>query len=72
MGRRAKEAMSYKIEITPEAETEIAKTKSWYEEQQVGLGESFTETIKAHINSLKRDNPEHKPAFDEQIGRAHV
>lgn len=57
--------MSYKIEITPEAEREIAEAKEWYEEQQVGLGESFVQTIKEHINSLEGDNPEHKISFDE-------
>lgn len=57
--------MSYVIEITPEAEAEIAKAKSWYEEQQYGLGESFVETIREHINALRTNNPEHKIVFDD-------
>ena len=39
--------MSYKIVITEEAENEMHHTKNWYEEQQVGLVESFSATIKS-------------------------
>ena len=55
--------MSYRIEITAEAEHEILNAKSWYEEQQTGLGQSFTETIKEYVNNLKDPAIEHKIVF---------
>ncbi len=55
--------MNYKINITEEAENEILKAKDWYEEQQSGLGESFSATIKEHINQLKNPKVEHKVVF---------
>ena len=57
--------MNYAIEISPEAGAEITNAKNWYEEQQVGLGESFVETLREHINLLKTNNPEHKIVFDD-------
>ncbi len=57
--------MNYLVEIAPEAEVEIANAKNWYEEQQTGLGESFTVTVREHINALKKESPEHKIAFDD-------
>lgn len=55
--------MSYRISITEEAENEILQAKNWYEEQQTGLGESFSTTIKEHINQLKNPSVEHKIVF---------
>ena len=52
--------MSYKIQITEEAETDILQAKDWYEQQQVGLGQSFVATVKEHINLLKNPAIEHK------------
>lgn len=57
--------MNYAIEITPEAKAEITNARNWYEEQQNGLGESFTETVREHINALKTESPEHKIVFDD-------
>ena len=55
--------MSYTIKITEEAEAEILKAKLWYEEQQTGLGDRFSTTIKEHINKLKDPSVEHKIVF---------
>jgi hypothetical protein len=44
--------MSYKIEITEEAEIEIQKAKDWYELKSYGLGDKFSKAVKDTINSL--------------------
>jgi len=56
--------MSYRIQISPEAQEEILAARKWYEEQQPGLGKDFANTVKDHINTLKFDTVEHKIVFD--------
>jgi len=63
--------MSYKIKITGEAENEILSAKKWYEEQQAGLGEDFSLTIKEYINRLKDPSVDHK-IVSENIRRILV
>ncbi len=56
--------MSYSIKITEEAKWEIKDAKAWYEEQSLGLGERFTETVKQYIDTLKNPNKEHKAVYN--------
>lgn len=56
--------MSYRIQISPEAQEEILAARKWYEEQQPGLGKDFANTVKDHINTLKSGTVEHKIVFD--------
>ena len=56
--------MSYRIQISPEAQEEILAARKWYEEQQPGLGKDFANTVKDHINTLKFDTVEHGIVFD--------
>jgi|APTNR8051073442_1049403.scaffolds.fasta_scaffold21655_3 hypothetical protein len=57
--------MSYRIEISVEAQEEILVAKQWYEKQQIGLGEDFANTTILHIDSLKSGIVEFKVAFDD-------
>lgn len=56
--------MSYRIQISPEAQEEILAARKWYEEQQPGLGKDFANTVKDHINTLRFDTVEHRIVFD--------
>ncbi|MCP5527067.1 MAG: type II toxin-antitoxin system RelE/ParE family toxin [Verrucomicrobiales bacterium] len=44
--------MSHRLEIRPQALTDIAEVSGWYEEQQPGLGERFTREVVATIEAL--------------------
>jgi plasmid stabilization system protein ParE len=37
--------MSWRVEIRPEVETDVAEAARWYESQQAGLGAEFVEEI---------------------------
>lgn len=45
----------FKVQIEPEALTDIQEITDWYNEQQSGLGTKFQKATINHINSLNRD-----------------
>lgn len=45
--------MKYKVKYKPEAMSDIQEIINWYDEQKVGLGELFHNTIVNHIDMLK-------------------
>jgi plasmid stabilization system protein ParE len=49
--------MSYRVEFSPLAESELQVSFDWYEEQEPGLGERFLETIDRLLKSISL-NPE--------------
>lgn len=44
--------MSHRLEIQPQALTDIADASAWYEERQPGLGQRFTREVVASIEAL--------------------
>ena len=47
----------YKVQIDPEALSDIQEITDWYNEQQAGLGKRFQNTVIRQINGLNR-NPQ--------------
>ncbi|APB32598.1 Putative plasmid stabilization protein ParE hypothetical protein [Gloeomargarita lithophora Alchichica-D10] len=45
------------IVIIPAAERELAESYSWYEEQEIGLGEDYLRCVDACIQAIQK-NPE--------------
>ena len=45
--------MSIPILLTPDAETDIADARSWYESKGVGLGDQFVLNIEAALDRIK-------------------
>jgi len=46
--------MTYRIVITPEAETDLANAYSWYEEKKPGLGHNFIQQVGAAMEFIKK------------------
>jgi hypothetical protein len=46
--------VKYKIVIRPEAEADILEAYSWYERQEVGLGEDLVEIIDEALSDLAK------------------
>jgi plasmid stabilization system protein ParE len=46
--------VKYKIVIRPEAEADILEAYSWYERQEVGLGEDLIEIIDEALSDLAK------------------
>jgi plasmid stabilization system protein ParE len=45
----------YKLQIEPEALSDIQEITNWYNDKQTGLGKKFQSTAIKHINSLNND-----------------
>lgn len=52
--------MKYKVIVRPEAEDDLKKTFSWYEEKRAGLGHDFLLQVDAGLNFIRR-NPQIHP-----------
>lgn len=52
--------MKYKVIVRPEAEDDLKKAFSWYEDKRTGLGYDFLLQVDAGINFINR-NPEIHP-----------
>ncbi|MCW3125570.1 MAG: hypothetical protein JWO03_1228 [Bacteroidetes bacterium] len=52
--------MSYQIEVSAKAQSEISKARIWYAEQSYGLEEKFISDLKIEIESLLDPRIEHK------------
>ena len=57
--------MKYKIVFSLRAEKDIEKSIEWYEEQQIGLGNSFIKMVDRSFNTIS-SNPE---SFQKQTNR---
>ena len=44
--------MSFDVVVRPEAEGDIAEAAAWYDEQQPGVGDEFSDAIEAAIDTL--------------------
>ena len=62
--------MKYKVIVSPEAENDLSKAFSWYEEKLPGLGDDFLLQIDAGINLLSK-NPKLHPIEYREI-RKHL
>jgi plasmid stabilization system protein ParE len=47
--------VSYRVNIRPQALTDISEAADWYEEHQPGLGERFIREVIAAIDALAND-----------------
>lgn len=45
--------MSLKVVLRPEAEADLLEAHEWYEEQQAGLGEAFSDAVEAAITRIE-------------------
>ena len=52
--------MSYKLEIRPDALSDIAEAESWYDEREPGLGLEFVRTIREAISNLPSNPLAHR------------
>jgi len=48
--------MSWRVEIAPSVEDDVAEAAAWYESRQLGLGTEFVEEI-IHVWDALADNP---------------
>ena len=62
--------MKYKVIVSPEAENDLSKAFSWYEEKLQGLGYEFLLQIDAGINLLSKNPKLHPIEYRET--RKHI
>lgn len=55
--------MSFTIDIDPKAIQDIQKAIEYYDEQQIGLGEKFEQTLHKHLTTLEK-NPFFRVRYD--------
>lgn len=55
--------MNYSVIISPEAEADLAKTFSWYEDKRQGLGYDFLLQIEAGLKVLERTPEVHSQGY---------
>ena len=60
--------MTYKVVITPEAESDLVEAFNWYETQKQGLGSSLLDSIKVSLNQVA-ENPFLFPEIHRNIRR---
>lgn len=58
--------MSYRINLRPEAETEISETAGWYTRRGIGLGTDFLDEV-ANTLSVLGENPDRFPIVEGDI-----
>lgn len=46
--------MPYRISLKPGAGKDIEQAYNWYEDQQIGLGDKFLETLKLYYKKLEQ------------------
>lgn len=63
--------MSFKVEFTPEAESEIIDAFNWYEDQSFGLGGEFLRPVKQSEAALAR-NPQQYQILYKETRRAFL
>jgi plasmid stabilization system protein ParE len=47
--------VKWRVIIGPRAERDVAKARSWYEKQQIGLGDRFVQEVGQAVLALKND-----------------
>ena len=55
--------MPWKISITESAKTDINDIKKWYKDQSLVTAKNFVFELTEAIDSLQKDNKEHKQVF---------
>ena len=58
--------MSYRINLRPEAESEISDAALWYTRRGIGLGADFLDEVAKTLSVLK-DGPERFPIVEDEI-----
>ena len=59
------------LRLTASAKADVSSAYGWYEERQVGLGESFSLSVQALLSTISR-RPNGFPAVDDRFRRAVV
>ncbi len=60
--------MTYKLEISGEADEDIFEAYSWYEQQSQGLGERFIGELEVLFHKITV-NPQHYKVADQSSGK---
>lgn len=55
-----------RVDLHPEAYTELSQAMSWYENQAKGLGDSFLDEVEGAISAIK-ETPEQWPIYGEGV-----
>ena len=63
--------MNYDLIIRPDAESDVADARSWYEEQRAGLGDDFVLCVEEALERIRRA-PEVNAVSYKRIRRALV
>lgn len=57
--------MSHRLQVRPQAETDIEEAYTWYEQQAPGLGEEFVRTVDAALATVQRNPGAHAPVHGQ-------
>lgn len=57
--------MNRPLIVNPEAETDLANARAWYDLQRMGLGDEFLECVDEAFDSLRRTPDLFARVFDE-------
>lgn len=57
--------MSYRLVIKPLAEKDIAETYTWYNQEQVGLGDTFLDQLERSLEFLKKNPAQYQIRYKD-------
>ncbi|WP_312090514.1 type II toxin-antitoxin system RelE/ParE family toxin [Chryseobacterium sp.] len=63
--------MTYHLSLSPNAETDLLESALWYENQQTGLGEKFTQKVESYFVRIQ-NNPLHFPLKKGNLREAYI
>lgn len=63
--------MSFRLVIRRDAEADLNDAYAWYEEQRIGLGEVFLDTVEAALTDIAA-NPKLHPVVHQEVRRALI
>ncbi|WP_345766683.1 type II toxin-antitoxin system RelE/ParE family toxin [Chryseobacterium endophyticum] len=63
--------MNYSLVLSPNAETDLAEGKLWYENKQLGLGEKFLQQVNLYFSKIQ-DYPKHFPVRRGNLSEAYI
>lgn len=63
--------MTYHLSLSPNAETDLLESALWYESQQTGLGEKFTQKVESYFVRIQ-NNPQHFPLKKGNLREAYI
>lgn len=63
--------MIYHFSLSPNAEADLLEAALWYESQQIGLGEKFTQRVASYFFRIQ-NNPLHFPLKKGNLREAYI